>query len=155
MVAMSSTVSALIADTTKIDVKDAPTTNEIQERLVRLCNDEQSKCVLGGTLGTDAGNRGARSLGEVHTENELVLARADARCFSSMLRNQLLTPMVQHNFGENAPVPKVKVFVDNDLDVDKLAERYERWHRIGGKVGTRSGATALGIPPIEQDEEVI
>ena len=86
-----------------------------------LCNAEMSKAILGGTLGSDAGTRGARSLGEVHERNELMIARADAAISASTLRRDLLRPMVEFNFGPSAPVPSFAFAVDPAADLDKLS----------------------------------
>ncbi len=45
-------------------------TADVYERLAAFCNAEISKGVLANTLTTEAGDRGARSLGEVHREGE-------------------------------------------------------------------------------------
>lgn len=50
--------------------------SEVFRELIEMSNQEMSKIFLGGTLTSDAGERGARSLGEVHQEvaNEIALS---------------------------------------------------------------------------------
>jgi Mu-like prophage protein gp29 len=43
---------------------------DLFDRLIKICNDEISKIYLSNTLTTQQGDKGARSLGEVHKEGE-------------------------------------------------------------------------------------
>ena len=153
--AMSSTVAAAIPDTTKIEVVDAPNNNDVHDRVASLCNAEMSKAILGGTLGSDAGTKGARSLGEVHERNELMIARADAASLAATLRRDLLRPMVAFNFGPSAPVPSFAFAVDPAADLDRLSERLNRFVSDGGKVSQRTARNLLQIPDPEPGDELL
>jgi phage gp29-like protein len=153
--AARSRVAAAIPDTTKIEIVDAPNNNDVHDRLASLCNAEMSKAILGGTLGSDAGTKGARSLGEVHERNELMIARADAASLAATLRRDLLRPMVEFNFGPTAPVPSFAFAVDPAADLDKLSERLDRFVSIGGKVSQRTARNLLQIPDPEPGDELL
>lgn len=71
--------------------------------LVRYCDEEISKAVLGETLTTTAGEKGARSLGEVHNDVRAELTDGDADLLSGDLNAQLLTWITLLNYPNAAP----------------------------------------------------
>jgi phage gp29-like protein len=144
--AMSSSNSAVFADTTKPEIINSPTNNDVHSNLIALCNSEISKAVVGGTLGSEPGARGARSLGEVHERNELMIARADAAAVGSTLVRDLVAPMVALNFGRNAPVPRFRFAVDPAQDLDKMSERIERFVNNGGEIAQADARNLLNLP---------
>lgn len=150
---LSSSIAAVFADTTKVTVSDAPSDNEVHDRLVTLCNDEMSKAIVGGTLGSSVSKSGgSRSQGEVHERGEMMIAKSDARSLAATVRRDFLRPMVAMNFGPRAPVPLMVFAVDPVADLQGLADRMKTWHEMGGDIGQRSGANALQLPEIEPDE---
>ena len=153
---LSSACAIIVADTTKADIKDAPTDNQVHDRLAVMCNDEMSKAIVGGTLGSSVSKAGgSRSQGEVHERGELLIARGDAHSLAATVRRDLLRPMVAMNFGPRAPVPLMTFAVDPAADLQGLAERMVAWKSMGGRIGQRSGANALQLPEIEADEETL
>jgi hypothetical protein len=58
-----------------------------------------SKAVLGQTLTVDAGERGARSLGEVHLQVREDIVRQDAQALMSLVNGQLIPWIVELNIG--------------------------------------------------------
>lgn len=92
------------------------------ERLIRICDEQISKAILGSTLTTDAGERGARSLGEVHSDQTADIIEHDALSLAETLRVQLLTPIVRFNLGDRAPVPEVAFLEDENVDHKARAE---------------------------------
>lgn len=156
MDAMSSAVSVVLADTTKADLVDAPTNNDVHDRLAQLCNDEISKAIVGGTLGSSVSKSGgSRSQGEVHERGELMIAKGDALSLASTIKRCLLAPMARMNFGEGAAVPGIVFATDPTGDLDALATRMQIWRGMGGKLGQRSAGNALQMPEIEDDEELL
>lgn len=144
--AMSSSNYATFADTTMMEIKDAPNNNDVHDRLTALCNSEMSKAILGGTLGNDAGTKGARSLGEVHERNELMIARKDAKSINGTLVRDLIGPMVRFNFGDRAPVPSFRFAVDPAQDLDKTAERMWGFVDRGGQLAQTDVRNQLNFP---------
>jgi len=151
---LSSSTWASLPDTTGIDIKSAPNDNDVHDRIVALCNGEISKAIVGGTLGSEPGSRGARSLGEVHERSELMLAQGDARAIASTLR-PFLRAMVAMNYGEGAPVPSVMLHVDPAESLACIAERLERATNIGVKVGQRAARNMLNLEDPEEDDELL
>lgn len=153
---LSSACAIVVADTTKAEIKDSPSDNEVHDRLATLCNDEMSKAIVGGTLGSAVSAAGgSRSQGEVHERGELLIAKADARSLAATVRRDLLRPMVVMNFGPRAAVPLMTFAVDPVADLKGLADRMKTWKDMGGRIGQRSGANALQLPEIEDDEETL
>jgi phage gp29-like protein len=66
--------------------------------LIELCNREMSKALLGQTLTTEAGERGAYGLGRVHQDVRADLTRADARALEAVINGQLVRAIVDLNF---------------------------------------------------------
>lgn len=69
---------------------------------------EMSKAILGSTLTTEPGRKGARSLGDIHAEVEERQARAEAQKVANTVRNQILRPLVRMNFGPSVGVPEIR-----------------------------------------------
>ena len=144
--AMSSSNSAVFADTTKPDIINATHNNDVHDRLVALCNAEVSKAVLGGTLGSEGSAGGNRALGEVHERGELMIARGDASQVGGTLVRDLVRPMVQMNFGHGAPVPRFRFAVDPAQDLDAVAKRLFGFVDHGGELAQADARNLLNLP---------
>jgi phage gp29-like protein len=156
LAAITSSVSTVLPDTTKLDILNSPKNNDVHEKLVLFCNGEQSKAVLGETLTTEVGMTGGnRALGDVHNEVRLAIARSDARALAATLRRDLIAPMVQMNFGPNAPVPTLEFAVDPKADLDSLSKRIESAVRSGVSLGQRGIRNLLQLPDPEPGEELL
>lgn len=70
---------------------------EISEKLARYLDELMSEATLGETLSTNSGQRGARSLGEVHNEVRIAIAKADADLVSETLKDTLIRWIVDLN----------------------------------------------------------
>lgn len=145
--AMSSTVSVVIPDTTKLQVMDAPNVNAIHEHLVAVCNSEMSKAIVGSTLASDVGTTGGnRALGEVHERVTLMIARRDAEVMSATLKRDLIAPMVRRAFGPTAPVPSISFATDPGQDLDAMAKRIDTAVRAGVHIAQADARQMLQIP---------
>ena len=138
--------AAIIPSTCTLEVETVTGEGTPQARFIEWCNGEMSKGVLGSTLGTDSGTRGARSLGEVHERGEETLAKADAKALSETLRCMLLRPLVEWNFGRFAPVPEIAFDVASAKDTAALAAMYAEAVRLGIGIDEKDARNALGIP---------
>ncbi len=88
---------------------------------ITFLNNEESKAVRGSTLTTDAGNKGARSLGEVHAEAELRNARYDAATLAESLKRDLVDWLVRLNFpGEEHLAPTIAIQVEERTPAEIL-----------------------------------
>lgn len=143
--AMSSTVATVIPDVTDIKVIEAKD-NQVHNDLVKLCNGEMSKMVLGGTLVSDPGDRGARSLGEVHLRAMTLLLKSDAENLADTIRRDLFAPLVRANLGDRAPVPHIAFSVEPPTDAKERAERLKLYMEQGLRVPAEWIYDAEGIP---------
>ena len=152
--AMSSTVTTVIPDTTDLSVI-AATDSGVHAELVKLCNGEMSKVILGGTLTSDPGDKGARSLGEVHLRAMFQLLRSDAEGLADVIRRDLLTPLVRMNLGDRAPVPFLALNVEPPEDALARAERLDLYMKHGLTVSAKWLRDVESIPDPTDGEEVV
>lgn len=153
--AMSSSVSTVVPDVTEIAITPPPANQEVHERLILLCNGEISKAVLGGTLTSDPGERGARSLGVVHDDVRLQLAANDAEGASADVRRDLFGPAVRARFGEGCPVPFCTITTEPRESLDAFATRIKLMKDSGLEMPAKFIRETLGIPEPKAGEETI
>ncbi|GAB6394603.1 MAG: hypothetical protein MdMp024_0915 [Bacteroidales bacterium] len=72
---------------------------ELYEKFVSVCNAEISKLVLGNTLTTEQGQKGARSLGEVHVKEEKKLVEEDKGYLLNVLNYQMTDTFTAFGFN--------------------------------------------------------
>lgn len=155
---LSSAVSAVVPDTTKVEVHDAPNVNDIHEKMITLCNNEISKAVLLEAITTESGINGAnRAGGEAEVANVLgrMLARHDSKQLAATIRRDVLRPMVQRSFGMQAPVPEIVWELEEKDSMDKLAARYKTLAEAGVVIGQAYAREQLGIPEPTEGEDTI
>jgi hypothetical protein len=104
MLRMSSTGAAAVPDTVDVRVewpKGATSgTQSLHRELCEFLAGEMSKAVLGQTMTTEAGSRGARSLGDTQAANSLKpLLASDADIIDAAITEQLVVPFYMMNFG--------------------------------------------------------
>lgn len=103
------------------------------DRLVRYCDEQVSKAVLGQTLSSDSGG-GSYAQGKVHNEVRHDLTKADANALAQTIRRQVIGPLVEYNFGADADLPIFNLICEDPEDLLQTAEIY-------AKLGTE-----LGLP---------
>lgn len=146
----SSSRALIHPETTKVQFVPPVKGDTIHGPLIALFNSELSKAVLGETLTTEAGEKGARSLGEVHAAQGRMIARYDARSLEETITNYLIAPLVRLNFGPSAPVPVFALAVDPQESLDALAGRVEKLVKVGLRVGQAWTRNQFGIEdPVE------
>ena len=95
-----------------------------------FCNAEISKIYLGQTLtsrGSDGG--GSRALGEVHERVLDKICETDCKALIQVVNEQIVKPLVFHNFGANAVCPKWTIEYEQKEDLDAKAKRYAVIHK--------------------------
>jgi phage gp29-like protein len=123
--------------------------------MVRICDEQISKAIVGQTLTTESGTRGARSLGEVHESVQHEIMESDCRAVAETLRRDLLTPLVRFNLGD-APVPKCEFLVEEDEDLKSRSERdVNLVGKLGLPVARKYFYETYDIPEPEEGEELI
>lgn len=116
---------------------------------------EMSKAVRGNTLTSEAGDRGARSLGEVHAEGEKVLRSGDARRVNGTLRRDYVAPFVELNAPPGTPLPNTYFATQEAVDMKAFAEGIEKLNKAGLRIPARHVYDVTGIPAPSPDDEVL
>lgn len=107
-------------------------TAEAHEKLSRYLDELMSEAVLGETLSTNAGERGARSLGEVHNDVRLAIAKADADLVCATINETLVAWICELNHPL-AELPKVWRNFEKPEDLNGRAERDVKVASLGYK----------------------
>lgn len=81
-----------------VDASGSNLTGDIYQSLKSACNDEISKLIVGSTLTTDAGTKGARALGEIHERGEQDVFNEDCMDIMSILNNDFIKLLELHGF---------------------------------------------------------
>nr|WP_319388183.1 DUF935 family protein [uncultured Cohaesibacter sp.] len=92
------------------------------EKLSRYLDELMSEAVLGETLSTNSGERGARSLGEIHNEVRIAIAKAAADLVCETVRDSLVRWMVEANYP-GAAIPEVWRDFSEAEDLNAKIER--------------------------------
>lgn len=99
--------------------------------MIQHCNDEISVAIMGNTMSTTQGDKGARSIKEAYQIEEYEQAEHDSTRLASTLRDQLLKPIVLANLGPDFPLPLVRFELDDIEDLDTVSQVDERLQNLG------------------------
>jgi phage gp29-like protein len=122
------------------------------EKLIALCDSQISKTIRGGTLQSDAGEKGARSLGEVHAEGDVRNARYDAACLADTLKEGLIWWLTHLNYpGEEHLCPGVTIHVEQ-TSPDELLDRAVKLAAVCGEIDGKELAEKLGLKLVRRDD---
>lgn len=125
------------------------------ENLVAACNGEISKIVLGQTLTTEQGDRGAFSLGSVHQEVLFDLLRFDADLLSACLTEQLLRRLVDFNWADVDAYPLFVIPLKPRKDLTALSAALQSVVQMGARIPERFVHEEMGWPTAQEDEPVL
>lgn len=103
---------------------------DLYETLNRYLDELMSEAVLGETLSTNSGERGARSLGEIHNEVRIAIAKADSDLVSATIRDTLVRWIVELNFP-GAGIPDVWRDFSEAEDLDARSDRDKKIFDMG------------------------
>ena len=117
-----------------------------QEALIRHIEDSMLKLILGGTLGTSAGEKGARSLGEVQVEETDRMCDWTAILTSSTITDTALLWLMQFNFAEPGDNPKFELPGANRKDITALANILKILVSVGVQIPERWAHEEFDIP---------
>jgi len=103
---------------------------DLQEKLSRYLDELMSEAVLGETLSTNSGERGARSLGEIHNEVRIAIAKADSDLLSATIKNTIVRWIVELNYP-GARLPDVWRDFSEAEDLDEKVDRDKKLYEMG------------------------
>jgi len=101
--------SALVVpDEVEVTALQSPREASGYQEAIDFHNREIARCILGQTLTTDEGKRvGSLALGKVHLQIfEMQLVAIRKALADEVMTEQVIRPLVELNFGPQAPVPK-------------------------------------------------
>jgi phage gp29-like protein len=119
-----------------VELKIHPTGNsaqssEVYERLIQVCDAGISKTILGNTLTTEQGDKGARSLGEVHQDEEDDKKASDERFILSVLNTQFRAVLKRFNI----PVAGGEIWFEApDKNWSALQTKWNVISAVAGKI---------------------
>lgn len=131
---MASDTGIVHPDTVVIDLLESRNGGgaDFIEKLARYLDELMSEAVLGETLTTNSGERGARSLGEIHNEVRIAIAKAasDLVCFT--VQDTLVRWIVELNHPGAATPILFRDFAEAE-DLDAKVERDSKISSMGYK----------------------
>lgn len=115
---------------------------------------EMSKAILGQTLTMEAGDRGARSLGEVHNDVRKDIRNADAKTVAATLRRDFIAPLVRMNFGD-VPIPRLAFDTEDAVDAEAFGKALGAFGKAGMRIPEEWAHDAAGVPLPKEGERVL
>lgn len=128
---MASDTGLAVPDTVEVSLLEAKNAgNGVFEALSRYLDELMSEAVLGETLSTNSGERGARSLGEIHNEVRIAIAKAAADLVCETVRDTLIRWFVEFNWP-GATIPEVWRDFSEVEDLNEKVERDKKIYEMG------------------------
>ncbi|TRL38025.1 DUF935 domain-containing protein [Rhizobium straminoryzae] len=132
LVAMQASDSLIVPENVKVELLEAKGGNSQSEELARYLDELMSEAVLGETLTTNSGERGARSLGDIHNEIRVAIAKADADLVCKTIQQSLVRWYVEINYPGEA-VPEVWRDFSEAEDLGDKVDRDQKIYQMGYK----------------------
>lgn len=151
LVSLGTDSAGTISKNTEIEIKDndKKSSSDIYEKMARFCDEQMSKAILGQTLTSDSGGSYAQS--KTHNEVRKDLTSADCKALASTLKEYLIKPIVELNFGENHSIPDFVFDFEEAEDLLNMAEVYSKLiNEIGLKIDTDHIYEKFKIPKPEE-----
>ena len=125
------------------------------EALADWLGAEMSKATLGQTLTVEQGERGARSLGEVHDRVRKDIRELDAISLAVTINRDLVIPMHTMNFGSEGEPPVFLFITDDAIDRGAFGRMLDAMVRAGVKIPQKWARDKAGIPEPQTDDELL
>lgn len=129
---MAGDTGLAVPDTVNVSLLEAKSAGGagVFEALSRYLDELMSEAVLGETLSTNSGERGARSLGEIHNEVRIAIAKAAADLVCETVRDTLVRWFVEANWP-GAAIPEVWRDFSEAEDLNDKVARDKTIHEMG------------------------
>jgi len=122
------------------------------KKLLEFCNMEISKAITGEVLTSDIGERGSYALSKVHENTLYARAKRIAKEIEETLNNTLIRYIVELNFGQNAPLPRISIEIEEIADWEKVKNAMA----MGVPVSLKALYTKYGIPePVDERDAFV
>ncbi|TCS70685.1 phage gp29-like protein [Sulfuritortus calidifontis] len=126
---------------------------DLYHQLIDYLDRQVSKAVLGQTMTTDDG--ASLSQARVHNDIRRELLEADARAMAATLTRDLIAPIVRLNLGDAAPLPVLKLLVEDPNDLTALADHVVKLTGAGMPIPQWWVREKFGIPEVKDGEPVL
>lgn len=135
------------------------TGDAIHMTIVEWADKSQSKCILGGTLTSQAdGKTSTNALGNVHQDVRTDIRNADCRQVGGTLTRDLIYPLLALNKGGLDSLRRCPRFIFDTgeaEDLAKYADSLPKLVSINMKIPSRYAHDKLKIPQPEGDEDIL
>jgi phage gp29-like protein len=159
---LGSAYGVTISENTKIELKEAIKGGNasVYETLLRFCNSEMSKAILGQTLTTEMGSSGSLAASQTHNSVRQDILEADCKALAQTLMHFLIRPIVLHNFIDYpkriSRLPYIKFHSSPPEDLKQEAETYKILIAdVGLPVSKEHLYEKFGIPKPDPKQELI
>jgi phage gp29-like protein len=155
---MASTGVAAFPQSTDIMIewpKGQTPTGGMHRELFTTVGSEMSKAVLGQTLTTEQGDRGARSLGEVHDNVRRDLRENRACSVAEDVQRDLVEAMYRLNFSEGIRPGRFTFLTEDATDLVAFATAIEKLAKAGLRMPAQWARDEIGCPEPNEDEELV
>lgn len=128
---MASKSYAIIDNSEELDFVESVKSDAYQvfDKFIERCNSEMSKAILLQTLATDSGDKGARSLGDVHKDSMDDVAQENRDFITDLVNEQLIPLLIKNGFdlaGREFVYLQQKVVSKDSFEQDKwLDEQFD------------------------------
>lgn len=129
-----SSLAMMIPKQAQFQMLDGKTSNgngELQEKLIKACNDEMSIAILGNTETTSSSSSSGYAQSVEHGKQQLEITKSDLRFVQNMLNSTKFLWILQ-SFG--FPVEGGKFEFGKELDLSVLKQRLEIDDKVSSKV---------------------
>lgn len=157
IISLGTDAAGIVPSSTMIEfIESNKTTSvEIYEKLARYCDEQMSKAILGQTLTSDSGG-GSYAQSKTHNDVRHDLTVADAKALAVTIRRDIIRPLVEFNFGEDAELP---FFTFDCQEVEDQKETVEIYKTLVCDMGLEIPKGHIykkfSIPEPEEGEEVL
>lgn len=145
-----------LPDTTEVKIEwpKNPGTGSTHRELADFLAAEMAKAVLGQTLTTEAGDKGARSLGDVHDRVRRDVLEADARAIEFTINRFLIGPMVRMNFGAGEAPARFKFITAETANVESFCNAMAKLAPVA-RIPAAWAREQIGAPEPDDDDELL
>jgi len=132
-----------------------PAIQSLHHEMAEFLGMEMSKAVLGQTLTTETGSRGAFALGTVHNEIRKDILEADAMEIGAAIKRHVVIPFIRLNFGDRVRVPEFIFLTEDSLDLEAFSNAMAKLRTAGLNIPASYVRDRVGMPPPKAGEELL
>lgn len=131
--------------------------SDLYRSLAEYCDKAMSKLVLGQTATTDSQGGGLGGSGKEHNDVRGDIERSDAKALAATLNRDLVTPIIDFNFGRQPGglYPQINIGRQDPVDIKAEMDGITTFVAMGGRVAASVVRDKLGLPDPQAGEELL